>query len=87
MEDQVWMWLVGGACAIAVTLVGAIGGFMINSIVKLRDEVKSFRIEFAENKGETVTWPKFSEAKREMEKERHSDIKIAISEHMEHHHA
>lgn len=80
-----WMWIVGGACGLIVLLIAAIGGFLLSSISKLKDEIKLFRIEFAESKGERITWPQFTEVKAGMEKDRGVDIKLALSEHVETH--
>lgn len=83
IPDHVWMWVIGGTCALIMLLISVLGGFMLNSILKLKEEIKLFRIEFAENKGETLTWPKFTDVKTEMEKDRAVAIKLAISEHIE----
>lgn len=84
IPDSIWMWIIGGTCALIMLLVSILGGFMLNSILKLKEEIKLFRIEFAENKGETFTWPEFTTQKRAIEEGRAVDIELALSKHIEH---
>ncbi len=83
ISESFWMWILGGTCGFIVLLISALGGFILSSIIKIKEEIKAFRIEFAESKINLVTWPSFSDVKREMEKDRQTEIKLALSEHLE----
>lgn len=85
IDQTMWMWVLGGACSVIVLLVAFLGSRMLDAIVKIKEELKDFRIEFAETKKDTVTWPNLTDVKRNMEKERETQIKLAMAEHLESH--
>lgn len=81
ISESIWMWIVGGTCCLVLLLGGVLGGFILNSILKLKDEIKDFRLEFTANKGETITWTQFASEKEKLKKEIEKDIELAFSRH------
>lgn len=78
ISSSVWMWIVGGALSLIVTLVGVLGGLVLYSMRKINDNLSTTRLDIAEN---MITWKKFTPVKQEMERDRHLDIELAITKH------
>lgn len=83
LSEDMWMWVVGGACSIILGLIAFIGMMMLNNINKVKEELKDFRLEFAESKKDTITWPAFGDIRKGMEKDREVDIELALAKHIE----
>lgn len=78
ISSDIWIWIVGGALSIIIALVAFLGKLMLSTMKEINDELSAHRLDVAEN---MVTWKKFTPVKHEMEKDRHTDIELAISRH------